>query len=112
MPPPTAQAVTGSGGTTSAEATSQTQKRINAAHVILASVGVVMSPSKVKRTVRQFESEAERNGWSLLEFLANKNQLTAEQRRQVFADPDVARVVGYADPTGETAVKRVMRGGA
>jgi hypothetical protein len=91
-----------------AKATSQTQQRINAVHAVLDNCGYIMSPSKVSRMVRQFEHQAERNGWNLLDFLANKVALTEEQRRQVLADPDVALVISYADPTGESAVRNVM----
>jgi hypothetical protein len=91
-----------------AKATSQTQQRINAVHKILDNCGYVMSPSKVNRIVRQFEHQAERNGWNLLDFIANKIALTEQQRHQVLADPDVARVISYADPTGESAVRNVM----
>jgi hypothetical protein len=35
-------------------------------------------------------------------------QLTAQQRRQALANPDIARVIAYTDPTGETAVNNVM----
>lgn len=99
-----------SGGNTSAEATSQTQKRINAVHAILNNCGCYMSPSKVNRIVRQFEHQAERNGWTFVDFLTNKVALSAEQRRQVLADPDTARIFPYRDdPTGEDAVNNVMR---
>jgi hypothetical protein len=100
---------TRSGGFTSAEATSQTQQAINAAHVILANCGVGMSPSKVSRLVRQFEARVARNGWTLFEFLTNAVQLSADQRRAALANPDVARVISYVDPTGETAVNNVLR---
>jgi hypothetical protein len=44
-------------------------------------------------------------------FLVNSMQLTAQQRRQALANADIARVVAYADPTGETAVNNVLRVG-
>ena len=92
-----------------AEAKSQTQQRINAVHKTLDNFGYDISPSKVNRIVRQFEQQAERNGWSLFDFMANKIQLTEQQRRHVLADPDAARTWGYwDDPTGESAVRNVM----
>lgn len=68
-----------------------------------------MSPRKVSRLVRQFEKRVERNGWSFFEFFANAVQLSADQRRQALADPDIARVFRYPDPTGEEAARNVDR---
>jgi hypothetical protein len=51
----------------------------------------------------------ESNGLAFEEFLANSVQLTAEQRRRALANPDIARVIAYADPTGEAAVNNVLR---
>ena len=83
-----------------------------AAHVVLDNCGLALSPSKVRRLVQTFERRVERNGFSFLDFLANAVQLTAEQRRRAVADPDVCRAIAYADPTGETAVRNVMKAGA
>ncbi|MDX1878212.1 hypothetical protein SBE55_10320 [Mycolicibacterium sp. 141076] len=71
-----------------------------------------MSPSKVSRLVREFKRRVEKNGFPFEAFLVNAVQLTDQQRRQIAANPDVARVIGYADPTGETAVNNVVRGSA
>jgi hypothetical protein len=98
-----------SGGTTSAEANSQTQQAISAAHVILANVGIRMSPSKVSRLVRQFEARVMRNGWTFFEFLGNAAQLSEDQRRRALCDPELARVISYLDTTGETAARNVDR---
>lgn len=68
-----------------------------------------MSPSKVSRMVREFKNRVEKNGFPFEAFLVNTVQLTEQQRRQVAANPDVARVISYADPTGETAVNNAMR---
>jgi len=108
MSPPGLTAPKTSGGSTSAEATSQTQL-VNDAHKWLADAGVAMSPSKVSRLVRQFEARVAANGWSLHQFLANTAQLSAEQRRKAVANSDLRRVISYADPTGERAVSRVLR---
>jgi hypothetical protein len=48
-------------------------------------------------------------GFAFFDFLANAVRLTAEQRRRALADPDVSRVISYADPTGETAVRNIAR---
>lgn len=96
------------GGSTSAETL------IRDAHIALINAGVHMSPSKVSRLVRQYKQRVEANGYSFGEFLANAVVMSADQRRRVMVDPAVARVISYADPTGESAVTNVMRaaGGA
>lgn len=99
-----------SGGTSSPRPTGQTDHLIRVAHVVLDNVGHAMSPSKVSRLVRRFEYQVAGNGWSFFDYLANSIALDAEQRRRALADPEVARVIAYADTTGETAVRNVMRG--
>jgi hypothetical protein len=101
MSPPGFTATQATGGTTSAETL------IKHAQKLLANCGIQMSASKISRLVRTFQHRVERNG-----FLINSVQLTAEQRRQALANPDIAPVIAYADPTGEAAVNNVMRGGA
>ncbi len=93
------------GGTTS------TETLIKHAHKLLTNCGIPMSPSKVSRLVRDFKHRVEHNGFPFEAFLVNSVQLTAEQRQRALANPDIARVISYADPTGETAVNYVMRGG-
>lgn len=70
-----------------------------------------MSPSKVSRLVRTFKDRVEGNGFAFEAFLANSVQLTAAQRRQALAHPDIAKVISYADPVGEQAVRNVLRAG-
>lgn len=101
-----------SGGTTCAEAKSQTEALLRLAHAIIDNCGVRMGPNKVSRIVRTFEARVAGNGWSFFDFLANTIQLDAERRRQLLNNPDIARVISYADPTGEAAVNNVMRGGS
>lgn len=95
-----------SGGTTGAEGT---ERLIRAAHVILDNCGVTLGPRKVHRIVRTFEARVAHNGWSFFDFLATSIQLDAARRVQLLNNPDVQRVIAYADPTGETAVRNVMR---
>lgn len=83
---------------------------IVAAQTVLMNCGVAMGPRRVNRMVQQFEARVERNGFAFFDFLANSVQLDAETRRRALANPDVQRVIAYADPTGETAVNNVMRG--
>lgn len=103
MSPPGLTATLASGGTTSAETLTRH------AHRLLANCGMQMSPSKVSRLVRTFKQRVEGNGFPFEAFLVNSVQLTAEVRRRALADPDIARFIAYADPTGETAVGNVMR---
>lgn len=70
-----------------------------------------MGPNKVARLVRRYLETVARNGWSLFDYLATAVRLDAEQRRRALLHPDIARVIAYADPTGETAVGNVMRAG-
>lgn len=77
---------------------------IKAAHLVLENCNVRMSPSKVSRLVRDYQRHVAANGFPFLDFLVNAVQLTAEQRRQALMNPDIARVISYADPTGEAAV--------
>jgi hypothetical protein len=83
---------------------------IRDAHVILANCGVPMGTQRVTRLVRQFQSRVERNGFAFFDFLANSVQLDSATRRRALADPDIQRVISYADPTGEQAVNNVRRG--
>jgi hypothetical protein len=95
---------------TSAEAESQTERVARIAYAVLDAVGYEMSRAKVSRIVRSFEARVAGNGWSFFDYFANRIQLDSERRRQLLSDPDVLRVIAYADPTGETAVRNVMRG--
>lgn len=82
----------------------------NVARVVLANCGVNYGPNRINRLVTGYLRHGARNGFAFFDFLANTVALTVEDRRRVLADPDVMRVLTYADPTGETAVARVMRG--
>ena len=68
-----------------------------------------MGTQRVTRLVRQFQSRVERNGFAFFDFLANSVQLDSATRRRALADPDIQRVISYMDPTGETAVRNVMK---
>lgn len=99
-----------SGGSINTGGTSQRERLIRAAHAILDGCGYEMGPSRVLKIVCAFERKVASNGWSFFEYLANTVQLDADKRHQLLNDPDVMRVVSYADPTGETAVSNVLRG--
>lgn len=96
------------GGTTS---TDGLQTLIGRAHTILDACGYPMSHSKVSRLVRRFRHRVEHNGYAFFDFIANAIQLTEAQRRAALANPDIARCIAYADPTGETAVNNVLAAG-
>lgn len=81
-----------------------------AARAILWNCGIDYGPSKIHRLCCQFANRVRHNGFEFFDFLANKVELTADQRRNALANPDVQRCIAYADPTGETAVDNVMRG--
>lgn len=88
----------------------ETEDLARIAHTVIDNCGIGMSRSKISRIVRTFEARVAGNGWSFFDFLANTIQLDAEKRRQLLNNPDVMRVIAYADPTGETAVNNVLRG--
>lgn len=82
---------------------------ITATHTILANCGMPMGGRRVNRLVQTFQQRVERNGFTFFDFLANTVQLDSEQRRRALADPEISRAIAYADPTGESAVRNVMR---
>lgn len=91
---------------------SEIQRLKVAAAAILRNCGLDYGPHKINRLVLTFARRVQGNGFDFVDFLANAVQLSAEQRRRALADPDVARAIAYADPTGETAVNNVLRAGA
>jgi hypothetical protein len=97
----------------SAETTSQTQQRIDAALRLVAEWEVGWSRSKVLREVRRYERDVQQAGWTLFEHLANAVALPEYERRQAItralADPDNLVLLTYRDPTGETAVNNIGR---
>lgn len=88
----------------------ETEALIRAANVILTNTGVWLSRCKISRLVRTYEAQVERNGFAFFEFLENAVKLDAQRRAEALRHPDIARVIAYADPTGETAVRNVMEG--
>lgn len=89
--------------------TGSTEDMVRAAHLIFANCGVETGGSKVSRLVRDFRRRVEQNGFAFFDFLANSVQLDAECRRTALSDPDVLRVIAYSDPTGEAAIRNVMK---
>ena len=80
------------------------------AYSVLASCGIAASRSKVSRIVRDYMRNVAGNGHPFGAYLLNTLQLTAQRRAALTNHPDWARVISYADPTGEQAVNNVRRG--
>ena len=83
----------------------------SAAQIILWNCGVPYGPNRIYRLCAEFVERVQGNGFDFFDFLANKVALSVEERRRALADPEVQRVISYADPTGEAAVARAMRSG-
>jgi hypothetical protein len=73
--------------------------------MLLQEYEISMSPSKISRIVRTYKHQVERNGFPFVDFLVNAVDISTHQRR---ADPNTARVISYADQTGEVAVHNVL----
>jgi hypothetical protein len=66
--------------------------------------------NKINRLVTRFtRTMPTASGWTFFLYLANAVQMSAEQQRDALRNPDIARVISYADPTGEAAVNRAVR---
>lgn len=78
------------------------------ASTVLWNCGIDYGPNRINRLCLRFASRVRGNGFDFFDFMANQVELTAGQRRRALADPDVQRVIAYADPTGELAVNNVM----
>ena len=97
------------GGSTPTRAGSHIELTIIAAHKALLDSGVQISPRKVNRIDRGIARLARRNKVTFHEYLSSEAELTDRQRRALASHPDLAGCIAYLDPTGETAVNRVMR---
>lgn len=85
------------------------ERLVRDAHVILGNCGVSMAPSKVSKLVRTYKHRVEHNGFAFFTFLANAIQLDQQSRREALLNPEIVRVITYADITGETAARNVDR---
>lgn len=83
---------------------------IRDAHRLLAACGIERGPAWVSSTVRQYLHRVSANGFPFGAYLLNQVELNSEQRRVALANPEMASFLNYADPTGETAVRNVLRG--
>jgi len=83
---------------------------IRDAHRLLAACGIERCPAWVSSTVRQYLHRVSATGYPFGAYLMNQVELNSEQRRTALANSELASFLNYADPTGETAVRNVMRG--
>ncbi len=80
----------------------ETQKLVIATHAVFDAAGIAWGPSKVSRLVRRYQHQGSGRR-AFFDYVANVLQMTARQRQEARADPNVVRVLRYADPTGEKA---------
>lgn len=76
---------------------------------ILDACGVPARPNWINRVVVQYLRNVASTGYPFGSWLMAQVQLNAEQRRQAMQDPELHNFLCYSDPTGETAVRNVMR---
>lgn len=69
--------------------------------------GVQRPCSWVKRVVRDY-ARSPIVGYPFGAYLLHRIHLNTEQRRSVLARSDLAYLLEYPDPTGETAVRNVL----
>lgn len=81
------------------------------ARLVCANIGADFGVNRINRLVTQFvRTMPNAGGRTFILYLASAVQMSEDQKRCVLSDPDIARVIAYADPTGEAAVNNVMRG--
>ena len=94
------------GGTTSPSIT----QLVSAGRLILDNCGIDFSTNKLSRLVRNFVDRAPNGSGSMFfQYLTSAVQMSEADKRAALCNPDVARAISYADPTGETAVNNVLR---
>lgn len=67
-----------------------------------------MGARRMHALVHRYQEQVS-SRWAFFEFFTNAIRLDASQRRSAALDPDVARAISYADPTGEAAVGHVVK---
>lgn len=92
-----------------AEASSQASAFTNDAIRLLDACGLAVRANWISRTVRDYLRHSQWHGIPFGAYLLARVQLNAEQRRRAMTDPELANLLSYSDPTGETAVRNVMR---
>lgn len=76
---------------------------------LLGACGIERAGSWILRTVRDYTSRIGATGYPFGAYLLNRVELNSEQRRVALANSELASFLNYADPTGETAVRNVMK---
>lgn len=72
--------------------------------------GLNWPPHRIKKRVLKFHDRFPGGGWLLFwQFLAWEISDTADSKIAARACRDLQKFIDYADPTGDTAVRRVMR---
>ncbi|QZT65867.1 hypothetical protein [Mycolicibacterium austroafricanum] len=91
-------------------ASPSTNELVNAARLILDNCGIKFSTNKIVRLVVRFSrSMPQASGYAFFLYLTNAVQMSEAQKASALSNPDVARCIAYADPTGESAVNNVLR---
>ena len=107
MSPPAAMAALRMGGSTAPSITDL----INVGRLILDNCGIEFGNRKLFRLVHDFSDRAPNaSGYVFFNYLTAAVQISEAQKRTALSNPDLARVIAYSDPTGETAVNRAMKG--
>ncbi len=81
---------------------------IRETHAVFNRCGVSVSPGRVIKLVRTYVRRAQGDGVVFADYLAQV--AVGEHQRRLVAD-ELRRVTAYVDPTGESAVNNVVRGG-
>jgi hypothetical protein len=76
---------------------------------LLSACGVHRSGSWILRTVSDYCERVEHTGYPFGPWLVARIQLNSQERVRAMNDPEVRYCLEYSDPTGETAVRNVMR---
>lgn len=77
---------------------------------LLAACGLDRSRQWIGRTVREYVVRVSATGFPFGAYLMNRVELNAEQRVAALANSELRYLLEYSDPTGEDAVRNVMRG--
>lgn len=106
MSPPTPTATAVLGGSTAPTK----DELIDAARTVLDHFHVPFGVRRTFRLVESFKVRSPHGGRHLFfQYLCSAVEIDAERQRSALLDPDVAKAVSYNDPTGEHAVRNVMR---
>ncbi len=81
---------------------------IRETHAVFDRFGVQASPGRVIKLVRTYVRRVQNNGIGFADYLAQV--AVGEHQRRLVSD-ELRRVTAYVDPTGESAVNNVVRGG-